>query len=276
MNYQGNNKLVLSIGTVLLIVVALLVIFATTPDARPALSTLSGIIVLMAVLSVVFAYEKYKRVKERVSKLPKDFQMTYLDIYELLGTYTISKFDRQNILAMILEIFEHASLDQRTVDDVIGGNLASFVDSFANETGKSQSPGYLFVYSTSLFLGFLLLIKVYKVIRTGSITLAALNNETLDIGIVAAYFIISYVFFPWLTLSIRKSTRQQWQGAQKLRLLIPMFIPVGLMMALIIINDPAWRSIIDRPLPLFASPLSLVLGILILFGALLLTRLHQR
>ncbi len=275
MNYQGKNKLFLSIGTTLLIIVALLVIFAATPAARPVLLTLSGAVVLMALLSVVCAYEKYKRIKERVSRLPGDYQTTYLNIHELLGTYRMSEYDRQNILSMVLEIFEHANLDQRPVDDVVGGNLASFVDSFANETGKSQSPGYLFGYSTSLFLGFLLFIKAYKVIRTGSITPAVLNSETLDIGIVATYFIIAYVFVPWLILSIRKSTRQQWDGMQKLKLMIPMLIPVGLMMALIMINDPAWRSIIDRPLPIFASLSTLALGVLILVGTILLTRLHR-
>jgi hypothetical protein len=55
-----------------------------------------------------------------------------------------------------------------------------------------------------------------------------------------------------------------------------MLIPVGLMMALIMIDHPAWRNMIDKPLPIFASPLSLALGILMLIGAVILTRLYRR
>jgi DNA-binding ferritin-like protein (Dps family) len=275
-NYQGKNKLFLSIGTTLLIVVALIVIFAATPDARPALLTLSGAIVLMSLISVAFAYLQYGRAKERVSKLPEDYQAAYLNIHELLGTYGMSKLDRQTILSMVIEIFEHAHLDGRAVDDVVGSNPADFVDSFANETGRSPTPGYLFGYATSLFLEFLLLIKAYKVIRTGSITLAALKSETLDVGIVATYLIIAYVFAPWLLLTVRRSARRQWRGIKKLKILIPMLIPLGLMMALIMIDNQAWRAVLDSPVAIFTSPLSLVLGFLLLAATIVFTRLNRR
>jgi len=276
MNYQGKNKLLLSIGTAVLIVMAIIVLVITTPDARPALFTLSGVIILMALAGVAFAFAKYKNIEARVSKLPDDYQSAYLNAHELIGTYEMSNSDRQNIMAMILEIFEHAHLDNRAVEDVIGGDLASFIESFANETGNAHTPGYLLCYSSSLFLIFLLFFKAYKVIRTGAVTLAAINSEALDVGIVVTYFIISYVFFPWLILSIRKSAREQWDGVQRLKILFPMLIPLGLMMSLIMIDSPECRAVIDRPFPIFSSPLSIIIGIVLLVGTILLTRRFRR
>ncbi len=276
MKYQGKNKLFLSVGTALLIIIALLISFIASPDAQPALFTLSGAIVLMAVLCVAYSYRQYRNIQKRISKLPEDYQALYLNIHELLGTYGISKHDKHSILSMILEIFEHAHLDKRAADDVIGTDIASFVDGFVKEIGYTLTPRYLFGYTTSLFLTFLLFIKGYKVIRAGNITLAALNSETLDVGIVVAYFIISYAFVPWLLFSVRKATRQQWHGVQRLKLLLPMLIPVGLMMALIMIDNTAWRGIIDKPLPIFASPLSLSLGIFMLIAAIILTKFYHR
>jgi len=276
MNYQGKNKLLLTIGTAGLVIVTSLVLLIAAPAARPALLTLSCVIILLALLAVAVAYAKYKSVEARVKKLPGDYRTAYLNAHELLGTYEMSGADRQNILAMILEIFEHAHLDGRTAEEVIGGDLASFVDRFANETGRAHTPGYLISYSSSLFLAFLLFLKAYKVLRTGTVSLAALRSETLDVGIVVTYFIISYGFFPWLILSVRRSAREQWQGAQRLKILLPMLIPVGLMASLILIDSPAWRAVIDRPFPIFTSPLALALGIVLLIAAILLTRFFRR
>lgn len=276
MNYQGKNKLLLSIGTAVLIVVAIIVLVFTTPDARPALLTLSGVLILMALIGVAFAFTKYKNIEERVSKLPEGYQTAYLNAHELIGTYEMSDADRQNIMAMILEIFEHAYLDNRAAEDVTGGDLASFIESFVNETGHAHTPGYLLCYSTSLFLAFLLFFKAYKVLRTGAVTLAVIHSETLDVGIVVTYFMISYVFFPWLILSIRKSAREQWNGLQRLKILFPMFIPVGLMMSLIMIGSPEWRAVIDRPLPIFSSPTAIIIGAVLLIGTILLTRRFRR
>lgn len=41
---------------------------------------------------------------------------------------------------MILEIFEHASLDGRNVDEVVGHDLAVFIEGFISKTGKVLFP----------------------------------------------------------------------------------------------------------------------------------------
>ncbi|MEZ4508387.1 MAG: hypothetical protein R2912_06410 [Eubacteriales bacterium] len=51
-----------------------------------------------------------------------------------------------------------------------------------------------------------------------------------------------------------------------------MTIPTGLMAVLILIENPALRVFLDRPFPLFTSPLSIALGVALLVGAILLTR----
>ena len=276
MSVSGKNKLLLTIGMAVLVIASVLLMILAAPEARPTLFTIAGIVVLTALAGVVFALAKYKRVEQRVAKLPADYKAAYLGIHELLGTYELTGADRRNILTMILEIFEHAHLDQRAVKDVVGEDTGVFVDRFISETGRPHTIGYRMSYATALFITFLLFIKAYKVFRTGSVSLMTLQSETLDVGIVLTYLIISYAFFPWLTSIIRRSAREQWSGVKALRILIPMAIPAGLMAALILIENPVLRAFLDRPFPLFTSPLSVALGVALLVGAILLTRFFRR
>lgn len=263
-------------GTTILVVLTLAALVVAAPDARPVLLILAGVIVLTALLGVAVAFIKYKRVEGRVSKLPECFRAAYLGAHELLGTCELSGADRRGILTMILEIFEHAALDDRTVEDVTGGDLAAFVDRFASEAGRAHTLGYRISYASALFIAFLLFLKAYQVLRTGTVSLATLRSETLDAGIIVTYFIISYAFFPWLLSAIRKSAREQWSGARRLKILIPMAIPVGLMAALILIDDPAFRAVADRPIPIFTTLLSVALGVALLVGTILLTGFFRR
>jgi DNA-binding ferritin-like protein (Dps family) len=276
MSVPGKNKLLLTIGMAVLVTASALLLIVAAPEARLALFAIAGIVVLIALAGVAFALAKYKHVERRVEKLPADYRSAYLDIHELLGTYEMTGADRRNILTMVLEIFEHARLDNRSAQDVVGGDLAAFTDRFVSETGRAHTLGYRLSYATALFIAFLLFLKAYKVLRTGVLTLSALRSETLDVGIVITYLIISYAFFPWLIATVRRSAREQWRGAKRMLILLPMMIPVGLMAALIGIENPAWRAVIDRPFPIFTSPLAVVLGVVLLVGAILLTRFFRR
>ncbi len=276
MSYQGKNKLLLMLGTAILVIATLLILLAYSPDTRPVLFGIAGVIVLTALAAVVFAMVKYKSVEKRVAKLPGDYRSAYLNIHDLLGTYEMTRANRRNILSMVLEIFEHARLDNRAVKDVIGGDLAAFTESFVNEAGRPHTFGYRFSYATAMFVLFLLFLKAYKVLRTGTVSLDTLRSETLDAGIVMTYLIISYAFFPWLIATTRRSAREQWRGARRLLILVPMTIPAGLMAALILIDAPWWRAFVDRPFPIFTSPLSLALGVLLLVGAIFLTKFFRR
>ncbi|MEZ4508388.1 MAG: DUF1048 domain-containing protein [Eubacteriales bacterium] len=220
MSVSGKNKLLLMIGTAVLVIASALLLIVTAPEARATLFIIAGIVVLTALAGVWFALMKYKRVEQRVKKLPADYRSAYLGIHELLGTYELTGADRRNILTMILEIFEHANLDQRPVQDVVGDDPGAFVDRFIGETGRSHTIGYRLSYATTLFITFLLFLKAYKVLRTGPVSLMSLQSETLDVGIVLTYLIISYAFFPWLLSIIRKSAREQWSGAKRMRILL--------------------------------------------------------
>ncbi|GAA0180138.1 hypothetical protein SH2C18_28840 [Clostridium sediminicola] len=264
MNYQGNNKLFMSIGLTVLLMVTLLILVAAKPGARSVLIIFSGLIIIMAFLGVYFTYKQLAHTKVRIKQLPVSYQSVYLDANELIGTYGIQKGEKQEIMNMILEIFEHASLDNREVEEVINYDLGTFVGGFINETGKVHNGFYLFSYSTSLFIGYLLLMKTYKVVRTGNVSMAMLHSETLDVGLVVTYGLIAYLFFPWLLLTIQRSAKYQWQGIKRIQILFPFVIPLGLMSGLILIDDPAFIKIIDRPIPIFTNIWSVAIGIILL------------
>lgn len=276
MNYQGKNKLFMSIGLTVLLIITLLVLIGSKPQARGMLLIFSGVIITMSLIAVYAAYRQVSHIKARITNLPESYQSVYLDAHELVGTYGILKRDKQEIMSMILEIFEHASLDNRQVDEVVGNDLAVFIDGFIAETGKGHTGWYLLSYATSLFIGYLLFMKAYKVVRTGHISMSMLQSETLDFGLVITYGLISYLFFPWLLLIIQRSAKYQWKGIKRIQILLPFVIPIGLMMGLILINDPALIKIIEYPLPLFTNLWSVGIGILLFIGSLWISRLQKK
>ena len=276
MNYQGKNKLFMLIGLTILLIVMIMVLVFAVPEARGLLMIFSGVIVIIALIGVYVANRQVSRIKERIARLPESYQSVYLDAHELVGTYGMPKGDKQEVMGMVLEIFEHASLDGRHVEEVIDHDLAAFIESFTAETGKRHTLLYLLSYSTSLFIGYLLLMKAYKVVRTGDISLAMLKTETLDIGLVATYGLIAYLFFPWLLLIIQRSAKYRWRGIKRIQILFPFVIPFGLVGSLILINNPGFSEIIDKPVPLFANPGTFGIGILLLTGSIYMTRLQKK
>lgn len=276
MIHQGKNKLFVSIGLTVLLIIMSLVLFIFKAEARGALIILSPMVIIMAFISVYVSFIQVERIEERIDSLPKSYQSVYFDAHELVGTYGMLKRDKEEIMYMIIEIFEHASLEDREVDEVVGNNLSKFVEGFIAETGKKYNSLYLFSYATFLFIGYLLLIKAYKVLRTGHITVDTLKSETMDLGLVLTYCIIAYIVVPWLLLSIKRSTIYHWNGVKRILVIIPLLIPIGLFMGLILINDPELIKIIEYPVPLFSSIWSIGIGILLLIGSLLLVRLQKR
>ena len=93
------NKLLLMIGTAVLVVATLLLLLVYSADK---MTVLLGVIVLMALVAAAVALAKYRSVEKRVAKLPEEYRSAYLGIHELLGTYEMTGADRQNILSMIL------------------------------------------------------------------------------------------------------------------------------------------------------------------------------
>lgn len=276
MNYQGKNKLFISVGLIVILLVTSLTLFIIKEEARNALMIILPIVILFALVGVYVSYIHIENIKKRINQLPNNYQSVYFDIHELVSTYRISKDDKNEIMRMVLEIFEHARLEERDIDDVVGDNLSKFANEFIEATGKRHSVLDLFSYTTALFVGYLLLIKFYKVIRRDNITLNTINSEALDLGLVVTYFLIAYIFVPWLLLIIQRATRQQWRGLKRILILIPFIIPIGLFGGLILVSDPDLIRIIEYPVPIFSSIWSIGIGILLLIGSLLLPRLQNR
>jgi len=276
MNYQGKNKLFMMVGLTVLLIVTLMVLVISKPESRGVLIGFSGVIIVIALIGVYITHQQVSRVKARIKRLPESYQAVYLSAHELVGTYGMLKGDKQEIMGMILEIFEHASIDGRHVDEVIDHDLAVFVDGFITEKGKRHTAWYLLSYATSLFIGYLLLMKAYKVIRTGDISMEMVQSETLDVGLVATYGLVAYIFFPWLLLIIQRSTKYQWRGIKRIQILIPFVVPLGVMMSLMLINNPEFIKVVDQPVPLFTNLWTIGIGVLLFMGSLWMIRIQQK
>ena len=272
MNNIGRNKLFMSIGITVLLIIQILVFIRLKPGSRGVIGLLFGIIILLAVIAVAVNYSKIKQMEDRVGNLPKSYRDAYIDANEVIATGASPRSEKIRVMDMVLEIFEHANLENRNIDDVIGGNLETFLAGFLEETKGKSSALYLFSYSTVLFIGYLLLMKVYKVVRTGGISIEKLKTENLDVGLVVTYAIIAYAFFPWLNLTIQKAAREQWKGVKRLIILIPFILPFGLVSMLILVDSPGFMRIIDTPVPIFSTIPSIAIGLLMLAGSVYLMR----
>lgn len=275
MNYQGKNKLLIAIGLTVLLIIMSIILYIYKIEARGTLAIFFPILIVMALLGVLLSSKQVKRIERRINNLPTGYQSVYFNIHELLGTYGMLRGDKEEIMNMILEIFEHSYIEGRSVEDVIGKDIDTFVKGFVDETGKSDLFWGLLGHSTTLFIGYLLLIKAYEVIRTGEISMKTLESETFDFGLLITYFIISYICVPWLIIVIQRSTRYQWHGAKRILILIPVLVSASLFAGLILIDDPKIVNLITQPVHLFTNFSSIIVGILIMIGSIYLTKIKK-
>lgn len=276
MNYQRNNKFFILIGLTLLLLITSIVLITIDVETRGVLIIFLPMIIIMVLISVFLSVLQINKIKEHIANLPENYKSAYLDANELLVSYGLLKVDKQEIMNMILEIFEHSSLEGRDVDEVIGKDISSFVEGFITEAGKTNLLLSLFGYSTALFIGYLLLIKAYEVIRSGTISLKTLQSGSFDLGLLVTYFIIAYICVPWLILSIQRSTKYKWRGVKRMRILIPVFIPIGIFACLVLSNDLGIVKITEMPIHLFTNIWSVGIGILLLISSLFLTRIQKK
>lgn len=272
---MGRYKLYMSLGLSVLLIVLMAIFVIAKPDAGFVLWSMFGLIILLSVIAVAVNYSKLNDLKNRTETLPEAYQIVYIDAQEMIGLSAMSKTMKYETKQAILEIFEHAVLDDRDVDEVIGGNLKSFMNGFIEAAGGQYSLLYLFSYSSMLFVGYLLLMKVYKLIRDG-FEVSNFKTENLDFGIVFTYALISFVFFPWLMITMKKASSEQWAGIKRSLILLPFIIPAGLMSLLIGVENERLRNILDYELPLFNSPVAFSVGIIVLLGLVLLMKYSQK
>lgn len=261
MTKTGQYKLFMSICLSILVTLITVILLVITKE-KETIAIVFSMVIILACLAIAVNYMSLVNLRNSVDMLPQDYKDTYVNAQEVIGLSSISNSKKKEINQMILEIFEHAAMDQRDINEVIAGDLKGFLQPFISQTGHQLSMSYLLLYSAFLYVVYLLFMKLYKVIRPGFL-LENFKTETLDFGITASYFLIAFVFFPWMIMSQRKAASEQWQGLKKLLLAIPFIIPIGLMFILIAIRIPQFVAILDLNVPIFPSVYHFAVGICI-------------
>ncbi|MFZ7121340.1 MAG: DUF1048 domain-containing protein [Eubacteriaceae bacterium] len=276
MNFKGKNKIFMSIGLTILLILQIIFFINVNPQSRNPLGIIFATIIFLALFAVYINWIAVKKIEKRIKNLPESYKDVYIHANEYIGMSNMKRTQKKEIMTMILEIFEHAHLDNRNVEEVIGKNLDLFMKNFIEAAGGNTSFGYLFGYSSALYIIYLFFMKLYKVLKTGSFTFESLYNETLDIGIILMYGLIAFVFFPWLLLTMQKASKERWNGIKRGLILIPFLIPFGLVGVLIFVKDQRFINFIDTPVALFSSVNSIIIGTVLLLGSILLMKYSQR
>lgn len=271
----GKYRLFMSIGLTILLILSAVLIITLGPQMNSGLWYLYSLIVLLSIGASIFIFTKVKRTEKRINRLPAEYVKMYMDAQELIGLSSMNQTMKKETSAMILEIFEHASQENRNVYEVIGGNLDEYMKEFLKASGGEPTVLYWFSYSSLLFTGYLLFIKLYKVIRVGGFNLSSFETETLDLGVTITYAIISFVFFPLLMITLKKAAKEQWNGLKSILTLVPFIIPVGLL-ALLMNGNETFHEFVDQPFPIFSNIYTFILGIVVFIGFGFLMKYAQK
>ncbi len=250
---SGRMKVYLSSGLALVLLVQVVLFFLINDKFRLGVSIILSIMVALALLNVYFNYQSVRKSEEKVKSLSDEYRNFYLNADEAVKSSSMKKWDKKNTMDMILEILLHAYEDGRRLEDLIGSDSSAYINNFIQASGGRFTPLYMFGLSTTSFFLYLLLIKAYKVVRQGEVSLKSISIETLDVGIVVIYFIIAFMFMPWLLLVLQKASLEQWSGFKKLLIFLPLSIPILLILVLIIVDNQSLRVVLDTPLPIMGN-----------------------
>ncbi|MDC0559107.1 DUF1048 domain-containing protein [Candidatus Izimaplasma bacterium] len=266
---NGKNKMWLMISFVVLLLILLVVFLIVGGPLGSVMWIIFGIIIANAVVVILISYLYSKKTGERIKGLSKPYQDTYILATNLVNVGITKNMERKEILAMILEIFEHADIAGRSVDEVIGNDINGYIQNFIEESKHKFNLLFVMTYSMFLYVCFLLFFKSYKVFRPGDFTIDKFKTETLDVGIVLMYTVISFVFYPLLMYVINQIAKNNLQGYKKLVIVIPASIPILLVGVLMFIRNESFRNFLDQPFVIFPNLftfiLGIVLGVVILF-----------
>lgn len=275
MSSIGKMKMFLTLGLTLILIVQVVMFLLLKPEASYALPFFY-IIVGLALLALLMNYLNLKKVEKRVKALPKDYKNFYVNANEVIAMSTMHRSQKKFTIDMILEILEHAHQDGRKLEDLVKNNPKGFIEGFVNASGGKLSYLYLLGYSTMIFVLYLFLLKGYNVFRNGDGRLADLATQPLDLGIVITYVLIAFVFFPWLLISLQKAAANQSTGLSRLKILLPLTLPIGLMAGLIVIRAPWLRTFLDQPMPIMNNVWLILFWFVVGLGGYALTRYVKR
>lgn len=274
---HGRMKFFMISGlSLLLMLLAIVFIISLWSKVTSGMWIIFGTIVIFAMIALVLTFIVLRKNQNRIKSLPKEYSEVFIDAQEAIGFSIMSVGMKRETIDMVLEIFEHAAMENRDVDEVIGGNLEEFLSDFISGAGGKPSILYWFSYSSALFITYILFIKLYKVVRVGTFSLDNFRTEPLDVGVLITYAMVAYVFFPWMLIVVKKAATGQWKGLKKGLILAPFIIPFGLMGILIGTKSDVMRAFLDHPVAIFNSGLSFIVGILLALGCVGIMKLSQK
>lgn len=274
MRKVGRNRLFMSI-VLSAILIVLMILFMIMNDRNSAvIFTMFSIIVVLSLVAVAANYYGLKQVDKRVEALPKEYKLAFTDAKESIGLSAMSREMKMTAENAILEIFEHAALDKRHLQDVIQPDFETFVSAFIEEGNGQYSFKYLFSVSMVMFISYMYFMKLYKVLKV-NLTFESFRLETLDIGIVVSYALIAFIFLPWMMIVMKAGAMKQWQGPKRLLITLPFIIPVALLVLLIGFDSEGLRQILDQPVPMLNSLYKFIASLILLVGGLIVMRQNK-
>ncbi len=273
---SGRMKLYFSGGLALVLLVQVVLFIWFSESLQTGLSLVLSIMVVLALVAVYANYRSVKRTEEKAKSLSKDYRDFFVNAGEAIGSSSMKRGDKRDTMDLILEILLHAHEDGRGLEDVVGSDPSGYINNFIEASGGRLTPLYLIGLSTTSFFLYLLMIKAYKVFRDGNGTFDSIGIETLDVGIVATYFIIAFVFLPWLLLMLQKASKEQWSGLKRLIVVLPLSIPLALMAILIFVENKTLRQLMDRPLPIMENIWLIIISGLLALGGIVLIKYSRK
>lgn len=263
MQYRGKNKLMVLICLTILQLVLIGVYILSSSQLNLGILLMFGILFLLALVATLLSYRAIKKTEQRIATIPDTYKKVYININELVGVSAMKADEKSTVMSMVLEIFEEASSEGRTVESVTGGNIEHFMTSFMEETKGALTLPYLLCFSGFLYFLYLLSMKLYMVVRNDGFTMVSLEQNTLNVGIALMYAIIAFVFLPLMMITVQTSATKQWTGIKKIIVALPLLIPVAVVAVFIIVDSPEFITFVDKELPIMNSIPKLLLVIVI-------------
>lgn len=242
----------------LLFLTGIQLVFLLLSQTTKNLVIISGTVFFITCVLVLIAFLRARGIRKKSAGLSEVYRKAYLEAEEIIEASILRRGQKKAVSEMVLEIFACADRDGRKPEDVYGGEVSGLVNGFIEEIGIQKSAFALLIQSAGFFLGFLLVIEGYKLIKIGSLGTEAFQSASLDVGIVLLYALVSFLFIPFLRITLQAAFSRRWKGLKWGLLLIPTLVPLGLVALLIKIEDQAVRFILDAPLHLFRGVPSMV------------------
>ncbi|MFH0766656.1 MAG: DUF1048 domain-containing protein [Bacillota bacterium] len=269
---NGKNRFWLLISLLVFFVILLVIFFALNATSSLIFYIIFVIGISNVIAAIIFTIIYNKKTKKRIQGLSKPYQEMYIQSQNIINSSLTNKKERKVNIEMILEIFEHACLANRDINDVVNNDIHKYIEGFILESKFKFNLYYMLTYCLFLYIVFLLSMKTYKLFRESSFSLDNFQSYPLDVGIVLTYTIISFVFFPLLLLIINGIAKKKLQGYKKIVIIIPTLIPIGLSIILIFVNNENFKSFLDQPINIFPNLFAYILGFLLAAALLVLMK----